>query len=126
VQRFQVDWLSKKLPPFRGAMISSCCFKTVLFDSSSRRAMVTTVTRTPLMETHDIVENWRREAIQEGVKQGLEQGERKLLLQLLRRRFGAAADGEIERRVAVASATQLELWADRVLSAATLAELLED
>jgi hypothetical protein len=78
------------------------------------------------METHDIVENWRREAIQEGVKQGLEQGERKLLLQLLRRRFGAAVDGETQRRVAMASATQLELWADRVLSAATLAELLAD
>ena len=29
-----------------------------------------------LMNTQDIVETWRREAIQEGVKQGLEQGER--------------------------------------------------
>ncbi|HEX8108801.1 MAG TPA: DUF4351 domain-containing protein [Kofleriaceae bacterium] len=91
-----------------------------------------------LMNTQDIVETWRREAIQEGVeqgvkqgleqgvKQGLEQGERKLLLRQLRRRFGAEVDGEIERRVAAASAEQVEVWAERVLSAATLTELLAD
>jgi hypothetical protein len=91
-----------------------------------------------LMNTQDIVETWRREAIQEGVeqgvkqgleqgvKQGLEQGERKLLLRQLRRRFGTEVDGEIERRVAVAPAGQVEVWAERVLSAATLAELLAD
>jgi len=87
-----------------------------------------------LMNTQDIVETWRREAIQEGVqqgleqgvRQGLEQGERKLLLRLLRRRFGAEVDGEIERRVAAAPAEQIEVWAERVLSAATLTELLVD
>jgi len=95
-----------------------------------------------LMSTQDIVETWRREAIQEGVKQGLEegvkqgleegvkqglqQGERKLLLRQLRRRFGAKVDRGIERRVAEASAGQVEVWADRVLSAATLAEVLAD
>jgi hypothetical protein len=78
------------------------------------------------MNTQDIVETWRREAIQEGVKQGMEQGERKVLLRLLRRRFGATVDGEIERRVAAAPTEQIEIWAERVLSAATLAELLAD
>jgi hypothetical protein len=75
-----------------------------------------------LMDTQDIVENWRREAIQEG----LAQGERKVLLRQLRRRFGAEVDGEIERRVATAPAEQIEVWVDRVLSAGTLAELLAD
>ena len=82
------------------------------------------------MNTHDIVETWRREAIQEGreegVKQGLEQGERKLLLRMLRRRFGAEVDGAMERRVAAAPAAQIEVWAERVLSATTLAEVLAD
>jgi hypothetical protein len=32
----------------------------------------------------------------------------------------------MERRVAAASAEQVEVWAERVLSAATLAELLAD
>ena len=78
------------------------------------------------MDTQDIVENWRREAIQEGVKQGLEQGERNLLLRQLQRRFGAEVDGEIERRVVTAPLEQIEVWAERVLSAATLNELLAD
>jgi hypothetical protein len=79
-----------------------------------------------LMNTQDIVETWRREAIEEGVKQGLEQAERKVLLRLLRRRFGAEVDGEIERRVAAAPGERIEIWTERVLSAATLAELLAD
>jgi hypothetical protein len=79
-----------------------------------------------LMNTQDIVETWRRKAIEEGVKQGLEQGERKVLLRQLRRRFGAEVDGEVERRVAAARGEQIEIWAERVLSAATLAEILAD
>jgi hypothetical protein len=90
-----------------------------------------------LMDTQDIVEIWRQEAIQEGVKQGLEQGakqaleqslerERKLLLRLLRRRFGDRVDENTERRVATASAEQIEIWVERVLSAGTLGELLAD
>jgi Domain of unknown function (DUF4351) len=71
-----------------------------------------------LMNTQDIVETWRRGA--------MEQGERKVLLRQLRRRFGAEVDGEIERRVATAPAEQVEVWTERVLSAGTLAELLAD
>jgi hypothetical protein len=87
-----------------------------------------------LMSTQDIVEAWRQEAIREGVKRGVKrglkrgvkQGERKLLLRQLRRRFGAEVDGETERRVAAAPPEQIEVWADRVLSVATLTELLAD
>lgn len=74
------------------------------------------------MNTQEIVETWRREAIQEG----LEQGERNLLLRLLRRRFGAQVDGGTEQRIRLASAQQIETWAERVLSAPTLAEILAD
>jgi hypothetical protein len=83
-----------------------------------------------LMNTQEIVETWHRktfeEGREEGLQQGLEQGERKVLLRQLRRRFGAQVDGEIERRVAAAPGEQIEIWAERVLSAATLAELLAD
>ncbi|MEO7734474.1 MAG: DUF4351 domain-containing protein [Kofleriaceae bacterium] len=71
-----------------------------------------------LMNTQDIVETWRREAIHEG--------ERKLLLRLLRRRFGTQVDAEAELRVAAAPAAQIDVWAERVLSAATLPEILAD
>lgn len=74
------------------------------------------------MNTEDVYETWRRATLQEG----LEQGERKVLLRQLRRRFGVEVDGEIERCIAAAPAEQIEVWAERVLSAATLAELLAD
>jgi flagellar biosynthesis/type III secretory pathway protein FliH len=86
-----------------------------------------------LMDTQDIVERWRQEAFQqgeragfqEGERAGFQQGERAVLLRLLRRRFGALVDAVIELRVATASTEQLEAWAERVLSAATLAELFD-
>jgi hypothetical protein len=79
-----------------------------------------------LMDTQDIVEAWRQEAIQEGERAGFQQGERAVLLRQLRRRFGTSVDSAIELRVAAASTEQLELWAERVLTAATLAELFAD
>lgn len=59
-------------------------------------------------------------------EQFIQQGERGLLLRLLRKRFGAQVNDDTERRVAAASPEQIGLWAERVLSAATLAELLAD
>jgi hypothetical protein len=49
-----------------------------------------------------------------------------VLLRLLRRRFGNEVDASVERRVATASLGQIEIWTERVLSAATLTELLAD
>jgi hypothetical protein len=49
-----------------------------------------------------------------------------ILLLLLRKRFGQQVDAAIEQRVATASREQIATWAERVLSAATLAELLAD
>lgn len=70
------------------------------------------------MNTHDIVENWRREARYDG--------QRELFLRQLRRRFGAEVDGEIEQRIAAAPGDQIGVWAERVWTAATLAEILVD
>ena len=75
-----------------------------------------------LMDTQDIVETWRREAVQEGRQEGF----RELLLRQLRQRFGEEVDTHVEQRVATASIERIETWAGRVLSAATLAELFAD
>ena len=75
------------------------------------------------------------EGLSKGLKQGLDEGfekaraeslarNRKLLLGLLRQRFGDQVDGETEQRLGTASAAQIETWIERVLSASTLAELL--
>jgi hypothetical protein len=59
-------------------------------------------------------------------EQFIQQGERRLLLHQLRKRFGTEVSADTERRVAAASPEQISLWAERVLSAATLAESLAD
>lgn len=79
-----------------------------------------------LMETQDIVESWRREAVQEGRQEGRQEGFRELLVRLLRQRFGNQVDGQIEQRIAMAPIAQIDAWAARVLTAATLAELFAD
>jgi hypothetical protein len=75
------------------------------------------------------VKQGREQGLDEGVRQGLAQGlerERKLLLRQLGQRFGDQLDGDTVRRVQAASAEQIEGWLERVVSAATLAEVLVD
>jgi predicted transposase YdaD len=62
---------------------------------------------------------------QQGIHQGIQQATQGVLLRLLRQRFGDAAHGEVEQRIAAASIEQLQTWTDRVLSAATLADVLD-
>lgn len=59
----------------------------------------------------------------QGVVMGAVQGERAVLLRLLTRRFGPLP-AAVEARIHAAGTGQLELWADRVLDAATLDEVL--
>jgi len=68
----------------------------------------------------------KQEGIQLGKQEGIQQGERGLLLRLLRRRFGNQVDTDTEQRIAAASTEQIDIWAERVLSAATLTEVLAD
>lgn len=77
-------------------------------------------------EAKDIIMTVGEQLIQQGRQQGIQEGERGLLLRQLRKRFGAQVNADTERCVAAASPEQIALWAERVLSAATLAELLAD
>jgi hypothetical protein len=70
------------------------------------------------MPTQDTVETARQKGRQEGFQE--------LLLHLLRQRFREAVNTQAEQRVAKASIEQIEIWARRVLSAATLDESLAD
>jgi predicted transposase YdaD len=71
-------------------------------------------------------EEGRREGHREGRQEGRREGECAVLLRLLRRRFGNAVNAEIEQRITTTSSEQLDIWTERVLSAATLTELLAD
>jgi hypothetical protein len=63
---------------------------------------------------------------EEAERCGIQKGKSLLLLGLPRQRFGNQVGAEIERQIATASAKQLDLWGTRILSAATLSELLTD
>jgi hypothetical protein len=59
-----------------------------------------------------------------GFQFGYRREGQRILLRLLRQRFPGAVDAEVEQRIAVAPLMQLEAWTDRVLTAATVHELL--
>jgi len=77
-----------------------------------------------------LIEQGRQQGIEQGRQQGIEQGRQQgmqgVLLRLLRQRFGDAVNAQVEQRIATASLEQVEAWTGRVLSAATLAEVIAD
>jgi predicted transposase/invertase (TIGR01784 family) len=64
--------------------------------------------------------------IQQGEERGILKGKCDVLLLVLQQRFGSQVSADVERRLTTASAEQITAWASRVMSAATLAELLAD
>lgn len=73
-----------------------------------------------------LIEQGRQEGIEQGFQQGMQQGMQGALLLLLRQRFGAAVNRQVEQRVMAASRDQVEAWTGRVLSAASLAEVIAE
>ncbi|HMG24439.1 MAG TPA: DUF4351 domain-containing protein, partial [Kofleriaceae bacterium] len=73
-----------------------------------------------------LIQQGEERGLQKGLQQGIQQGERALLLRQLRKRFGNQVDDATARRLEAASAEQIAIWAERVLSAGTLTELLAD
>jgi predicted transposase YdaD len=67
----------------------------------------------------------RTEGRTEGHREGRKDGERALLLRLLRARFGELPAGAVAR-VESAEIAVLERWGERVLSAKTLADVLDE
>lgn len=67
---------------------------------------------------------WGQKVIQQAMERGIPEGQRMMLRHQLRNRFGRQFDENVAGRVAAASPEQLARWAERVLSARTLAEVL--
>lgn len=77
-------------------------------------------------EAKDAIMTAGQRLIEQGRQQGRHQAIQELLLLLLRQRFGDAVDAHVEQRITTASIEQIETWSTRVVSAATLPELLAD
>ena len=73
-----------------------------------------------IMSVADWYEDRGRQA---GLEKGRDEGARNILLRQLRARFGAVPDAAVAR-IQAAAAPQLDVWADRVLTAGTLDEVL--
>ena len=69
------------------------------------------------------IEQGRAEGIEKGLAQGIEKGQAGLLLRQLERRFGALPES-VRQRVRDASVSELEVWAETVLDAASLEEVM--
>ena len=73
------------------------------------------------------IEQGRAEGIEKGLAEGIEKGQAAghagLLLRQLELRFGAVSEA-VRERVRGASASELEAWAEAVLSAASIDEVL--
>ena len=63
--------------------------------------------------------------VQQGIEKGIEKGEAKVLGRQLTKRFGALS-AETTQRLQNATSEQLEMWAERILDASTLAGVFGD
>jgi predicted transposase/invertase (TIGR01784 family) len=75
-------------------------------------------------EVKEEIVNAAEQLIEQGRQQGLLQGRRELLLRQLKGRFGALPQTAVTR-VTSAGINDLDRWADRILTAPTLADVLE-
>jgi hypothetical protein len=64
----------------------------------------------------------RAEGLAEGLAEGVGKGAARTLMRLLTRKFGSLPDTARER-IDAASIEQLDIWSERVLDAATLADV---
>lgn len=104
------------------------CYILQVSESVKRDELQALLAREIGPQTEEAIVTAGQQLINQGIQQGLEQGHqqgiRTMLLKLLRQRFGSQVDARVEQRLAAASTEQLETWTERVLSAATLGELL--
>ncbi len=98
--------------------------ETMLADSIDRwnRELREKALQEGLQEGH---QKGLQEGLQEGLQKGLQKGEARILLQLLRLKFGPLTP-EIEARVRSADADRLLKWSERILTADTLEGVLQD
>ena len=76
-------------------------------------------------EIMSIADWYEERGLQAGLTKGLTTGARNALLKLLRARFGALPEAAASR-IEAADTAQLDVWIDRVLTAASLDDVLGD
>lgn len=98
-------------------------------ESDSLEVQMAAKRRTTLEELETMlaesIDRWNREIREEGREEGRQEGEARVVLRLLRLKFGPLPP-EIEQRVRSANADRLLGWSERVLTAESLQEIFRD
>lgn len=79
-----------------------------------------------LMQTHDIVKNWRQEAVQEGRTEGRTEMQAEAVLTVLRVRGIDVPDAVRERILDQKDQEQWKRWLEKAAVASSLQEVLEE
>jgi hypothetical protein len=108
------------------ALAQVLCYILEVNDHVEREARQALLERELGPEAKEAIVTAGQQLIEQGRREGRRESECAVLLRLLRRRFGTAVNADVEQRIATASIEQIDTWAERVLSAATLTELLAD
>jgi hypothetical protein len=98
---------------FYGDLVLSC------INDAARRALET------MMKGYEYQSDFAKKYVALGRDEGRKEGERALLLRLMRARFGELPAAAVAR-VEGADVAQVELWGERVLTARTLADVLDE
>ena len=109
-------WLKKVVLPRLGRLPEEATDGTTLEEGTTM--LLDSIDRW----TRETREEGRQEGRQEGLQEGLQKGEARILLRLLRFKFGPLAP-EVEDRVHSADADRLLEWSERVLTAEQLQDV---
>lgn len=74
---------------------------------------------------YEYVSEFARKFVAEGRKEGIEEGEKKLLVKQLDRKFGELS-AEVRERIEGASSEQVDLWGERVLTAQSIDQVFAE
>ena len=100
------------------------------FETSKQMPYITTVERAGIKKgLRRGLQRGRQQGVQQGVKQGVkqgvQQGEAALLLWLIEKRFGADVAQRCRGRVETAGSDDLRIWSERILTADSIAQVLD-
>jgi len=88
------------------------------FEASKQMPYITTVERAG-------IKKGLRRGLQRGRQQGVQQGEAALLLWLIEKKFGADVAQRCRGRVETADSDDLRIWSERILTADSIAQVLD-
>ena len=87
---------------------------------------ITTVDRAGIMKgLRRGLQRGRQQGVRQGVQQGVQQGEAALLLWQIEKKFGADVAQHSRGRVETADSDDLRIWSERILTADSIAQVLD-